>query len=147
VQADGLVFEGTLQAMAYQAVQESCETLARKRDLDIEFAMENCLTEWPLGEYRVAIINCHRSITSEMCDRIKDSYDVVATYFHKHRGSMVSLRSKSYDVATLAEKLGGGGHRNAAGVNLQFSITPEVLASMLHDAQTSLLVESEVKNG
>ena len=33
--------------------------------------------------------------------------------------SAVSLRSNSIDVSTLAQKLGGGGHRNASGIPLE----------------------------
>lgn len=143
-----LVFSGTLSAMAVQDVEEKVNVLKEKRDVEIQFHLDNCLTEWPFGDSgKLAVVNCHRPITSELSDRIKDSYDVVACYFHRKMGSMVSLRSKEYNVRFLAEKLGGGGHKNAAGVEMKFAITPETLAAMLFDADKELSTASEVENG
>jgi oligoribonuclease NrnB/cAMP/cGMP phosphodiesterase (DHH superfamily) len=142
------VFSSTMGATAYLGVKEASEALKEKRDVEIQFHLDNCLTEWPFGDSgKMAVVNCHRPITSELCDRIKDSYDVVACYFHRKMGSMVSLRSKDYNVRFLAEKLGGGGHANAAGVELFFAITPETLAAMLFDANKELHAASEAENG
>lgn len=142
------VFGTSENAMAYLSVKEASEALKDKRDVEIQFHLDNCLTEWPFGDCgKLAVVNCHRPITSELCDRIKDSYDVVACYFHRKTGSMVSLRSKDYSVRHLAEQLGGGGHKNAAGVELSFAITPETLAAMLFDANKELHAASEAENG
>jgi oligoribonuclease NrnB/cAMP/cGMP phosphodiesterase (DHH superfamily) len=142
------VFGSPLSATAYLGLKEASEALKEKRDVEIQFHLDNCLTEWPFGDSgKLAVVNCHRPITSELSDRIKDSYDVVACYFHRKMGSMVSLRSKDYNVRYLAEKLGGGGHKNAAGVEMKFAITPETLAAMLFDADKELSTASEVENG
>lgn len=146
VVTDG-IFGSPLAASAYLGVKEASEALKEKRDVEIQFHLDNCLTEWPLGDSgKLAVVNCHRPLTSELCDRVKDSYDVVACYFHRKTGSMVSLRSKAYNVRFLAEQLGGGGHKNAAGVELNFTITPETLAAMLFDADKQLNPASEVEN-
>ena len=142
------IFATSMGASAYLGLKDITEALVEKREVEIQFHLDNCLTEWPFGDSgKLAVVNCHRPITSELCDHIKDSYDVVACYFHRKNGSMVSLRSKDYNVRFLAEQLGGGGHKNAAGVELGFAITPETLAAMLFDANKELYAASEAENG
>ena len=49
--------------------------------------------------------------------------DVTLLFYETEDGdTKVSLRSKEYDVNKLAQKFGGGGHKNAAGVLSKRSI-------------------------
>lgn len=59
--------------------------------------------------------------------RLLNKKNKIAIIWHIRRGkAVVSLRSKNVDVAKLAERYGGGGHRNAAGfvISLKQKILP-----------------------
>jgi oligoribonuclease NrnB/cAMP/cGMP phosphodiesterase (DHH superfamily) len=48
-------------------------------------------------------------------------YPILIAYTHGRNGFQVSLYSKRLDVAAIAEELGGGGHRGAAGFSAQLA--------------------------
>lgn len=62
-------------------------------------------------------------IVHQLLERNDTPYPILLTLFRKGNGTMiVSLRSKRGEAITLAEKLMGGGHPNAAGATLPRSI-------------------------
>ena len=63
-------------------------------------------------------------------------YKIAAILKQKHDGIHCSFRSKfEFDVSKIAEKFGGGGHKNAAGCSIIDTLT---------NAENS--VEREIKN-
>ena len=63
---------------------------------------------------------------SEICNRLSQDCDFAAVWFFDHhsRQTIVSLRSfhDSVDVSEIAKKFGGGGHKKAAGFQLNGQI-------------------------
>lgn len=74
------------------------------------------------------------ALSSEYANRmVKESgYKfAVAVYFTKS-GLGLSFRSvKDFDVSVIAKELGGGGHAQAAGVNLPWADVPEFVESLI----------------
>lgn len=70
-------------------------------------------------DYPVPVINCPGFLASEMGQHMMKVFKprFAVTYFDGPTHRQWSLRSndQAYDVRVIAEALGGGGHRNAAG--------------------------------
>ncbi len=66
---------------------------------------------------KVPIVNCPRAIVSELVGELAEGQPFAAGYSDKGTRRSWSLRSAQggEDVAKIAEKFGGGGHKNAAG--------------------------------
>lgn len=61
-------------------------------------------------------------------------------FFELKKGVKVSLRSKgTFPVNELAEKFGGGGHLNAAGIRLDDEKLEEVIPKILHQTTEDLI--------
>lgn len=70
--------------------------------------------------YRACVVNCFSDIASEAGNYISQSdqidFAVLWKYHNPSKDFHVSLRSTGdIDVSAIAKKLGGGGHKNAAG--------------------------------
>lgn len=74
-------------------------------------------TVWAVNTSRI-----HRSILGNHLAELNEAEGGLAlgiVYYHYAGGVHISLRSKgNVDVATIAEKYGGGGHRNAASLHV-----------------------------
>jgi oligoribonuclease NrnB/cAMP/cGMP phosphodiesterase (DHH superfamily) len=71
-----------------------------------------------IAGYDVPIVNCPRSIVSELVGELAEGHAFAAGYQDKGNKRSWSLRSSrngGEDVAKVAELFGGGGHKNAAG--------------------------------
>lgn len=79
-----------------------------------------------LAGYEVPIVNAPHAIISELLGELALGYPFAAGYQDKGSKRSWSLRSSrdGEDVAKIAERFGGGGHRNAAGFA---TILPESL--------------------
>ena len=93
-------------------------SLVRARNKSIKAALEQ-VPEWTriLG-YKVPVVNCSASISSEVAQGLYKMYSTpfAATYSDKHDKRVFSMRSDGRtDVSAIAFSLGGGGHKAAAG--------------------------------
>ncbi len=80
--------------------------------------------------YEVPVVNAPHVIISELLGELALDYPFAAGYQDKGTKRSWSLRSRrdgGEDVAKIAERFGGGGHRNAAGFGTQL---PESLLSL-----------------
>jgi nanoRNase/pAp phosphatase (c-di-AMP/oligoRNAs hydrolase) len=70
-----------------------------------------------IAGYDVPVVNCTRAIVSELVGELAEGYPFAAGYSDKGNRRSWSLRSAQdgADVAKIAQRFGGGGHRNAAG--------------------------------
>lgn len=60
-----------------------------------------------------------KSLSEYLNEVLDPSHDTILVYYEKSNGSLKgSLRSRSRNVAKLAEKFGGGGHKLAAGFKI-----------------------------
>lgn len=79
--------------------------------------------------HRVPAVNAPGMLSSDIGNTLAPDYPFVCTYFDVPDGRVYSLRSSQsgpdVDVAEIAKKFGGGGHRNAAGFKLDTWAFPE----------------------
>ena len=70
-----------------------------------------------IAGFEVPIVNCPRAIVSELVGELAEGQPFAAGYTDKGQRRSWSLRSTAAgeDVAAIAQRFGGGGHRNAAG--------------------------------
>jgi oligoribonuclease NrnB/cAMP/cGMP phosphodiesterase (DHH superfamily) len=71
-----------------------------------------------IAGYDVPVVNCPSAITSELLGELAQNYPFAASYEDKEGIRGWSLRSRGehgVDVSVIAQRFGGGGHRNAAG--------------------------------
>jgi oligoribonuclease NrnB/cAMP/cGMP phosphodiesterase (DHH superfamily) len=80
--------------------------------------------------FDVPVVNAPHAIISELLGELAQEYPFAAGYQDKGGKRSWSLRSRrdgGEDVAKIAERFGGGGHRNAAGFGTQL---PESLLTL-----------------
>jgi uncharacterized protein len=69
----------------------------------------------------IIFVNSPPMFASEIGSKLSEEYPMVAIYYDSVYGRRFSLRSKNgspYDVSSLAQKYGGGGHIHAAGFSV-----------------------------
>ncbi|MDH5784645.1 MAG: DHHA1 domain-containing protein [Chromatiales bacterium] len=79
-----------------------------------------------IAGYQVPVVNCPRAIISELVGELAEGHPFAAGYQDKGEKRSWSLRSSrngGEDVAKIAGKFGGGGHKNAAGFGTQLPTT------------------------
>jgi oligoribonuclease NrnB/cAMP/cGMP phosphodiesterase (DHH superfamily) len=89
--------------------------------LDVEQARRNAYLDKKVGQARVlergrvrwAVCYAEQH-QSDLAERMMNDLDVVATAIVNTSKRTVSLRGRGYDVSTLAQRYGGGGHSRAA---------------------------------
>jgi len=75
-----------------------------------------------IAGYSVPIVNT-TTLISEVGEKLAKAKDFAVMFFIKDDEVILSFRSKSYgkNVAEIAEKFGGGGHKHAAGAKVSLS--------------------------
>ncbi len=71
-----------------------------------------------IAGYQVPVVNSPNSIGSELLHQLSEGYPFAVAYEDKANRRVWQLRSggdKAIDVATIAQKFGGGGHKHASG--------------------------------
>lgn len=94
--------------------------LVRKHAADVAALIENA-TRWVhFGDLPVPVANVPWMYASDVGGALARGNAFAATYYDDEAGRRFSLRSDSggADVATIAEAMGGGGHKHAAGFRL-----------------------------
>jgi oligoribonuclease NrnB/cAMP/cGMP phosphodiesterase (DHH superfamily) len=74
-----------------------------------------------LGEMDYVLVNGPHHLRNEMADYLLELFDVVVCYNQREDKTVFSLRSSdhsNHDVSVIAEKFGGGGHRNSAAFSV-----------------------------
>lgn len=111
------------------ALRNEGETLNRYRRQLIEQYKSRAVIGRVAG-YQVPVVNAPHIIISELLGELAMDYPFAAGYQDKGTKRSWSLRSRrdgGEDVAKVAERFGGGGHRNAAGFSTHL---PESLLSL-----------------
>lgn len=123
----------------WQQLAESAESLATLRAEGVTLnryrrqLIEQYKRRAVIGKvagYEVPVVNAPHVIISELLGELAMEYPFAAGYQDKGPKRSWSLRSRrdgGEDVAKIAERFGGGGHRNAAGFGTQL---PESLLSL-----------------
>lgn len=81
--------------------------------------------ETTIAGYRVITVNAPYQWSSTIGDILDEGEPFVASYYDTAKGRIYSLRSAEdgVDVSEIAAKLGGGGHKHAAGFRIDFIST------------------------
>lgn len=101
--------------------QVMTEALAVQRYVDQRIEELLKRTQWRYVDgHHVLSINCEPAMTSDVCAEMLKRWPntpFVMAYSDHEKGRSYSLRSTDdrMDVSVIAQKYGGGGHRNAAG--------------------------------
>jgi oligoribonuclease NrnB/cAMP/cGMP phosphodiesterase (DHH superfamily) len=107
-----IVYDGTaILQYIKKTVREICDTSVHEIDF---------------GSTRVPALNVPYVFANEACELMLDRFDptpMVASYFYTGGKWRFSLRSRWVDVSGVAKKYGGGGHKNAAGFEVD-DLTP-----------------------
>lgn len=95
------------------------QAIAAYRDMLVAEIAERATVIVIGGEYGVGV-DCTYSLSSDVCHRLLQEWPdtrFAAAIIRGEQSITYSLRSDDSraDVSVLAKKLGGGGHRNAAG--------------------------------
>lgn len=98
-------------------LQREGAALLRKQRADVEAIAARAVRWMRFGEITVPAANVPWMYASEVGEKLAEGQPFAATYFDDADGRKWSLRSTpdGADVRQVAEALGGGGHRNAAG--------------------------------
>lgn len=101
---------------AYQRMVDEGNAINRYRTQMIEQGKRAAAIGKVAG-YNVPIVNCPRAIVSELLGELAEGQPFAAGYSDKGNRRSWSLRSArdGEDVAKIAQRFGGGGHKNAAG--------------------------------
>jgi hypothetical protein len=123
-------------AMGERAVAEAGRTVLRYQDTFNEKAVQQARIEEIAG-YKVPVLNSPYMGSSERMNLLLDKFPEAkfsANYFRGLTGEwkfgLRSRQTEDFDVSKLATLYGGGGHKNAAGFEVDsltkvFGINPE----------------------
>ena len=76
------------------------------------------LEEYPYGNGKIAMVNAPHHLRNLIGDMLAEKYLFVACYTRRKKRTVFSLRSKKFDVSTIAERHGGGGHKDSAAFSI-----------------------------
>jgi oligoribonuclease NrnB/cAMP/cGMP phosphodiesterase (DHH superfamily) len=104
--------------------------------LAVDYYVESMVREARRGkidDYTVALVNAPYINVSELGNALAQTADIGLAYFERVDGHVqFSLRSiGDIDVANVAKRYGGGGHKNAAGFELKYEYARLVINSIL----------------
>lgn len=101
---------------AYQRMVDEGNAINRYRSQMIEQG-KRAAAMGKVAGFNVPIVNCPRAIVSELVGELAEGMPFAAGYSDKGNRRSWSLRSakNGEDVARIAQRFGGGGHKNAAG--------------------------------
>ncbi len=118
------LIEGSLEKLIDHPLLEVMATKRRVEDpIGFNWSENNIVDLAPQVGYVDTVVGNVNLIVHQLLKRHSNQYDVLITLFRKGNGLViVSLRSRNGQALTLATKLHGGGHPNAAGATLPRSI-------------------------
>lgn len=95
--------------------------------------IKNYVQEFPLLGGTVALINGPHHLRNEITDRLIDKYLFVSCYTVRSELVVYSLRSRKggFDVSTIAESMGGGGHAEAASFTMRHAKPGEAFLDLV----------------
>jgi len=111
--ADDLQFPPTLASLLTAG-----SAIERQKQKDARAIVSACAREMIFDGHRVPVANCPYYLASDVGNIMAQGKPFAATYYDSKDGQRhFSLRSGSdgLDVSAIAAKLGGGGHKHAAG--------------------------------
>lgn len=115
--------EGTNERNNIERFLAEGEAIERKHLKDINELLVDCKTTMEVLGHTVPCANLPYTLVSDAASMMAIGELFAVGYFFTGTHIKMSFRSekdKGMDVALIAQELGGGGHKNSAGVNLTF---------------------------
>lgn len=103
---------------SFLAMADEGAAILRKMKRDVKAAIGCSRRSMIIGGRSVPVANVPPFMASEAAGQMAESAPFAATYYDGPKGRAFSLRSRGdegVDVSEIAQRYGGGGHRNAAG--------------------------------
>lgn len=103
------------------ALRRDGEAIERRLQKDIKQLIASGVRRMIIGGYDIPVLNASAAYVSDAGNIMSDGEAFAACYWDHPDGRSFSLRSRNdagqqgIDVAEVAKKYGGGGHKNAAG--------------------------------
>ena len=100
------------------------EAIERKHFKDIRELLGVTTREMMIGGFQVPVANLPYTMSSDAGHEMAKGRPFAACYWDTPSGRVFSLRSNNdgVDVSEVAKQYGGGGHRNASGFKVSFSV-------------------------
>lgn len=100
------------------------EVIDRKLKKDIDDLIASGVRRMNIGGYDVPVLNASSAYVSDVGNILSNGEYFAACYWDHPEGRSFSLRSRNDDgiginVAEVAKKYGGGGHKNASGFTVE----------------------------
>lgn len=126
----------TLMETAPEKLAVDGEAIERKHFKDIRELLGVTTRDMVICGYCVPVANLPYTMSSDAGHELAKGQPFAACYWDTPDGRVFSLRSSDdgVDVSKVAKQYGGGGHRNAAGFKVTFSIA-EAFEIFNHDAE------------
>jgi oligoribonuclease NrnB/cAMP/cGMP phosphodiesterase (DHH superfamily) len=104
-----------------EALKRDGEAIERKLQKDIKELIESGLRRMIIAGYNVPVLNASSAYISDAGHIMSIGEPFAACYWDHPHGRSFSLRSseEGIDVAEVAKKYGGGGHKKAAGFTVK----------------------------
>lgn len=114
----------TLMAAETATLATEGEAIERKHFKDIRELLGVTTREMIIGGFRVPAANLPYTMSSDAGHEMAKGRPFAACYWDTPSGRVFSLRSNNdgVDVSEVAKQYGGGGHRNASGFKVSFSV-------------------------
>jgi len=112
----------SLFLMDVKDLRKEGHAIERKHFKDINELLGVVTRDMVIAGYRVPIANLPYTLTSDAGHELAKGKPFAGCYWDTPEGRVFSLRSNDdgIDVAEVAKKYGGGGHRNASGFRVSF---------------------------
>lgn len=100
------------------------EAIERKHFKDITELLGVVQRRMNIGGYNVPVANLPYTLVSDAAHKMAQGEPFSACYWDTPKGRVFGLRSTDagIDVSDVAKQYGGGGHRNAAGFTVPFTV-------------------------
>lgn len=100
------------------------KAIERKHFKDVHELLGVVVREMIIGGHQVPVANLPYTMTSDAGHQLAQGKPFAACYWDTPSGRVFSLRSADdgMDVSQIARIYGGGGHRNAAGFQVEFDV-------------------------
>ncbi|MNE12204.1 hypothetical protein D3C80_1049880 [compost metagenome] len=89
------------------------------------------LEEYPYGKGKIALVNAPHHLRNLIGDMLAEKYLFVVCYTRRKHKTIFSMRSTQFDVSTIAERHGGGGHAAAAAFSVPNGPNQSLLSLMV----------------
>ncbi len=122
---DFAIYDHWMAASRLDGLATDGAAILRKQQQDLDLLLPLLTHKMQIGDHLVPVANLPHIMASDAGARLAAGQPFAATYWDGPKWRTFSLRSQApdgEDVARIAEKYGGGGHRHAAGFRVDRSI-------------------------